>query len=46
MNQEEEGKEKKIWIRVKDNAWGVQDVWENEAQTIDKTTLKTQCYKA
>ena len=40
MNQEEEGKEKKIWIRVKDDAWGVQDEWENEAQTKDKNILK------
>ena len=38
MNQEEEGKENKIWIRVNDDAWEVQDKWENEAQTKDKTS--------
>ena len=38
MNQEEWGKEKKIWIKVKDDAWGVQDESENEAQTKDKTS--------
>ena len=36
MNQEEGEKEKKIWTRVKDDARGVQDEWENEAQTKDK----------
>ena len=36
MNQEEVGKEKKIWTRVKDDAWGVQHEWENEAQTKEK----------
>ena len=36
MNQEEGGKEKKIRTRVKDDAWRVQDEWENEAQTKDK----------
>ena len=40
MNQEEEGKEKKIWTRVKDDAWGVQDEWENEVQTKNKNILK------
>ena len=44
MNQEEEGKEKKIWTKVKDDAWGVQDEWENEAQMKDKNILK-KCYK-
>ena len=38
MKQEEWGKEKKIWIRVKDDAWGVQDEWENESQTKDKNS--------
>ena len=33
MNQEEGGKEKKIWTMIKDDAWEVQDEWENEAQT-------------
>ena len=45
MNQEEGGKEKKIRTRVKDDAWGVQDEWENEAQKKDKNILK-KCYKA
>ena len=36
MNQEEGGKEKKIWTKVKYDAWGVQDEWENEAQMKDK----------
>ena len=45
MNQEEGGKEKKIRTRVKDDAWRVQDEWENEAQTKDKNILK-KCYKA
>ena len=36
MNQKKGGKEKKLWTRVKDNAWGVQNEWENEAQTKDK----------
>ena len=40
MNQEEEGKEKKIWTKVKDDAWGVQHKWENEAQTKDKNIFK------
>ena len=40
MNQEEGGKEKKIWTRLKDDAWAVQDEWENEAQTKDKNILK------
>ena len=40
MNQEKEGKEKKIWTRVKDDAWGVQDEWENEAQMKDKSIQK------
>ena len=40
MNQEEGRKEKKIWTKVKDDAWGVQDEWENEAQTKDKNILK------
>ena len=40
MNQEEERKEKKIWIRVKDDAWGVQDERENEAQMKDKNIFK------
>ena len=40
MNQEEEGKEKKIWTRVKDDAWGVQDEWEIEAQTKNKNIFK------
>ena len=40
MNQEKGGKEKKIWTRVKDDAWGLQDEWENEAQTKDKNILK------
>ena len=40
MNQEEEGKEKKIWTMVKDDAWGVQDEWENEVQTKNKNILK------
>ena len=40
MNQEKEGKEKKIWTRVKDDAWGVQDEWENEAQMKDKNIQK------
>ena len=31
-----EGKKKKIWIRLKDDAWRVQDEWENETQTKDK----------
>ena len=29
---------------VKDDAWGVQDEWENEAQMKDKNILK-KCYK-
>ena len=37
INQEEGGKENKIWTRV-----GVQDEWENEAQTKDKKSKK--CY--
>ena len=40
-NQKEGGKKKKkkkIWTRVKDDAWGVQDEWENETQTKDKTS--------
>ena len=44
MKQEEEGKEKKIWTRVKDDAWGVHDEWENEAQMKDKSIKN--CYKA
>ena len=36
-NQGEGGKEKKIWTRVKYDAWEVQDEWENEAQMKDKT---------
>ena len=40
MNQEEKGKEKKMWTKVKDDAWGVQDEWENEAQMKDKNILK------
>ena len=40
MNQEEGAKEKKIWTRVKYDARGVQDEWENEAQTIDKNIKK------
>ena len=40
MNQEEEGKENKIRTRVKDDAWGVQDEWEDEAQTKDKNIFK------
>ena len=43
MNQEEGGKEKKIWTKVKYDAWGVQDEWENEAQMKDK---KKKYYKA
>ena len=35
-NQEEGGKEKKIWTMVKDDAWGVQDERENKAQMKDK----------
>ena len=47
MNQEEEGKEEKIWTRLKDDAWGVQDEWENKAQTKDKNIKKKKkCYKA
>ena len=45
MNQEEEGKEKKIWTRVKDDAWGVQHEWENEAQTKDKNIFKKNATK-
>ena len=40
MNQEERGKEKKIWTKVKDDAWGVQDEWEIEAQTKNKNIFK------
>ena len=40
MKKEEERKEKKIWTRVKYDAWGMQDEWENEAQTIDKNIKK------
>ena len=40
MNQEEGGKEKKIWTRVKDDTWGVQDEWENKTQTKDKNIKK------
>ena len=40
MNQEEWGKEKKIWTRVKDDAWGVQDEWENEVQMKDNNIKK------
>ena len=40
MNQEEEGKEEKIRTRLKDDAWGVQDEWENKAQTKDKNIKK------
>ena len=45
MNQEEGGKEEKIWTRLKDDAWDVQDEWENKAQTKDKN-IKKKCYKA
>ena len=38
MNQEERGKENKIWIRLKDDVWEVQDKWENETQTKDKNS--------
>ena len=40
MNQEERGKEKMIWTRVKDDVWEVQDGWENEAQMKDKKIFK------
>ena len=40
MNQEEGGKEEKIWTRLKDDAWDVQDEWENKAQTKDKNIKK------
>ena len=40
MNQEEGRKEKKIWTRLKDDAWEVQDEWKNEAQMKDKNVLK------
>ena len=40
MNQEERGKEKTIWTRVKDDVWEVQDGWENEAQMKNKDILK------
>ena len=40
MNQEEGGKEEKIWTRLKDDAWGVQDEWENKAQMKDKNIKK------
>ena len=39
MNQEKGGKEKKIWTRVKDDAWGLQDEWENETHPKDKNIL-------
>ena len=42
MNQEEGGKEKKIWTKVKYDAWGVQDEWENEAQMKDKKKNTTK----
>ena len=45
MSQEEEGKENKIWTRVKDDAWGVQDEWENEAQMKDKKKKILQSIK-
>ena len=40
MNQEEGGKEEKIWTRLKDDAWGLQDEWENKVQTKDKNIKK------
>ena len=40
MKQKDGGKEKKIWTRIKDDAWGVQDEWENEAKTKDKNIQK------
>ena len=38
MNQEEGRKENKIRTRVNDDAWGVQNEWENEAKKKTKTS--------
>ena len=45
MKQDEREKEKKIWTRVKDDAWEVQDEWENEVQTKDKTSERHNATK-
>ena len=45
MNQKEERKEKNIWTRVNDDAWGMQDKWENEAQMKDKNIFKKNATK-
>ena len=45
MNQEEGGKEENIWTRLKDDAWGLQDGWENKVQTKDKNIRKKNAIK-